>query len=86
MPKEKAGSKKAKSGNVRKAPIKKREDVAAIKTYLPADSPQWSAVGIAAAVGGALLAAALLGVGPAALAGAAGYLAYREMSQEQTRD
>jgi len=46
-------------------------------TYLPAGSPQRTTAEIAAAAGGALLAAAILGVGPAALAGAAGYLVYR---------
>jgi hypothetical protein len=45
---------------------------------LPAGSPQRAAAGVAAAAGGALLAAAALGVGPTALAGAVGYLVYRE--------
>jgi len=45
---------------------------------LPAGSRERAAAGIAAAAGGALLAAVVLGVGPAALAGAAGYLVYRE--------
>jgi hypothetical protein len=40
--------------------------------------------GVAAAAGGGLIAAALLGVGPAALAGAAGYLAYRAMTRPHT--
>jgi hypothetical protein len=37
-------------------------------------------LGVAAAAGTGLLAASLIGVGPAALAGAAGYLAYRGMT------
>lgn len=57
---------------------KVKDRLAAIESYLPAGSPQRAAAGIAAAAGGALLAAAVVGVGPAALAGAAGYLVYRE--------
>ena len=38
------------------------------------------AVGVAAAGGLGLIAAALIGVGEAAIAGAAGYLAYRRMT------
>jgi len=49
-----------------------------VESYLPAGSPQRSAAKIGAAALTALLAAALLGVGPAALAGAAGYVVYRE--------
>jgi len=49
-----------------------------LESYLPAGSPGRTAAKIAAAAGGALIAAAVLGVGPAALAGAAGYLVYRE--------
>jgi len=49
-----------------------------VESYLPAGSPQRAAAGIAAAMAGALLAAAVLGVGPAALAGAAGYVVYQE--------
>lgn len=41
------------------------------------------AMGVGAAAGGGLLAAALVGVGPAALAGAAGYLAYRGLIRQQ---
>jgi len=51
---------------------------AAIDTYLPAGSAERTAAEIAAGMGGALLAAALIGVGPTALAGGAGYLVYRE--------
>jgi len=50
----------------------------AIETYLPAGSTERTTAEIVAGMGGALLAAALIGVGPTALAGAAGYLVYRE--------
>jgi len=73
-----ATKKSAKSGNMHKAASKNGNDVsAAAESFLPVGSPQRAAVGIAAAAGGALFAAATLGVGPAALAGTAGYLAYR---------
>jgi len=49
-----------------------------IESYLPAGSPQRAAAGVATAVVGALLAAAVLGVGPAALAASAGYVVYHE--------
>ncbi len=49
-----------------------------VESYLPAGSTQRTAAEIAAGMGGALLAAAIIGVGPTALAGAAGYLVYRE--------
>jgi hypothetical protein len=49
-----------------------------VEAYLPEGSRQRAVVKIAAAAGGALIAAAVLGVGPAALAGAAGYLVYRK--------
>lgn len=52
--------------------------VAMLDSYLPAGSRERTVAKIAAAAGGALVAAAVLGVGPAALAGAAGYLVYRE--------
>jgi len=50
----------------------------AIDTYLPVGSTERTAAEVAAGMGGALVAAALIGVGPTALAGAAGYLVYRE--------
>lgn len=63
----------------RKAVNKDRKDgLTIVESYLPAGSRQRAAAGIAAAAGGALLAAAVVGVGPAALAGAAGYLVYRD--------
>lgn len=57
-----------------------------IDSLLPVGSRQRVAVGIATAVGGALLAGATLGVGPVALAGAAGYLAYRGLSGKRKSD
>jgi len=79
MIKKTAGRNSAKSGNVHKAASKNGKDgFVTVESYLPAGSPQRAAAGIAAAAGGALLAAAVFGVGPAALAGAAGYLVYHE--------
>jgi hypothetical protein len=49
-----------------------------VESYLPAGSPQRTVAGVGTAALVALLAAAVLGVGPAALAGAAGYLVYQE--------
>jgi len=79
MIKETAGRKNTKPGTAHKAVNKSGKDAfATMETYLPAGSPQRTTAGIVAAAGGALLAAAVLGVGPAALAGAAGYMVYRE--------
>ena len=58
--------------------VTKHEGFELIESYLPAGSPQRAAAGIGAAAVGALLAAAVVGVAPAALAGAAGYVVYRE--------
>jgi hypothetical protein len=69
---------KRKSAKSRNMHAKVDEVSARVESLLPSGSPQRAAAGIAAAAGGALLAAAILGVGPAALAGAAGYLVYRE--------
>jgi hypothetical protein len=75
--------KRAKSGTTHKAASKSGTDISArVESLLPTGSPQRAAVGVAAAAGGALLAAAALGVGPAALAGAVGYLVYRETRKE----
>jgi hypothetical protein len=75
--------KSAKSGNMRKAASKNDIDISAkVESLLPPGSPQRTAAGVAAAAGGALIAAAALGVGPAALAGAVGYLVYRETRRE----
>ena len=66
------------SGHLHKAVTAHGKDGFAIGSYLPAGSPQRTTAEIVAAAGGALIVAALIGVGPAALAGAAGYLVYRE--------
>ena len=55
---------------------------AKVEDIFPVGSWQRMTAGVAAAAGGGLLAAAVVGVGPAALAGAAGYLAYRAMNKE----
>jgi hypothetical protein len=79
MIKETTTRKSAKSGNMHKAASTNGIDgFATVESYLPTGSAQRAVAGIAAAAGGALVAAAVLGVGPAALAGAAGYLVYRE--------
>ena len=84
MIKKTAGRKSTKPRNLHKAASNGRNGAfAAIESYLPVGSRERTAAGIAAAAGGALLAAAALGVGPAALAGAAGYFAYRGMSRER---
>ena len=71
--------KRAKSRTTHKAASQNAADISAkVESLLPAGSPQRTAVSVAAAAGGALLAAAALGVGPVALAGAVGYLVYRE--------
>jgi hypothetical protein len=80
MIKKTAGRRKStKSGNLHKAARKKvKARSARVASLMPTGSPQRTASDIAAATGGALLAAATIGVGPAALAGVAGYIAYRE--------
>jgi hypothetical protein len=79
MTKETRRRKSAKSGSRPKTPRKiVKGGSARVKFLLPPGSPQRAAADIAAAAGGALLAAATFGVGAAALAWAAGYLAYRE--------
>jgi hypothetical protein len=84
MIKKTAGKRKsAKSGNMHKAMSKNGNDpFAIVDAYLPTGSPQRAVAGIAAAAGGALLAAAMFGAGTAALAGAAGYVVYRETCKE----
>ena len=88
MIKKTAGKRKsAKSGNMHKAASKNGNDAFAIvDAYVPTGSPQRAVAGIAVAAGGALLAAAMFGAGTAALAGAAGYVVYREMSGERKHD
>ena len=79
MIKKTAARKSTKPGNLHKTASSTRKDtLAAVESLLPAGSQERAAAGIAAAAGGALLAAVLLGVGPAALAGAAGYVVYLE--------
>jgi len=83
MVKKTAARKSAKFGNLPKAGSKTGKDKAAtVESYLPAGSRERAAAGIAVAAGGALLAAAVFGAAPAALAGAAGYLVYREASRK----
>jgi hypothetical protein len=50
-----------------------------LSTYM--EEHEWPRLtaGVAAAAGAGLLIASVIGVGPAAIAGAAGYLAYREL-------
>jgi hypothetical protein len=73
-----AKRKSAKSADMHAAASKNGEGVfATIESLFPTGSPQRASASIVAAAGGALAAAALFGVGPAALAGGAGYLAYR---------
>lgn len=56
---------------------------ATFETLLPTGSWRRLAAGVAAAAGAGLVAAAWVGVGPAALAGTAGYLAYRKLSGDR---
>jgi hypothetical protein len=60
-----------------------KEGSSAVESKMKPGSPERMAAGIAAAAGGALIAAATLGVGQTALAGAAGYAAYRGMKKEK---
>lgn len=63
-----------------------QEDVEGpLTTYL--EEHEWPRLtaGIAAAAGAGLLAVSFIGVGPAAIAGAAGYLAYRELSGKRSK-
>jgi hypothetical protein len=70
-----------KSASMHKAAHK--HDAITVDSMLPTGSWQRTAAGVVAAAGGGLLAAAVVGVGPAALAGAAGYLAYRGLSEHR---
>jgi len=78
MTKHTEGRKRAIRTHVHKPAITKPEGLAVVEEWLPAGSPQRMTAEIAAAAVGALIAAAVLGVGPAALAGTAGYVMYRE--------
>ncbi len=76
-------TKRQHSDDSNKAAHSKGHDASAtIETVLPTGSWQRMAAGVAAAAGGGLIAAAVVGVGPAALAGAAGYLAYRGLKHD----
>lgn len=67
------------SSVARKPAIQDSRDLRSmLDAYLPEGSRQRGVAKVAAAAAGALVAAAVIGVGPAALAGAAGYLVYRE--------
>jgi hypothetical protein len=80
--KEPGQSESESPGNIQKATRKNANDgPGTIESLLPTGSGERAAAGIAAAAGGALLASAAHGLGPAALPGAAGYVAYREMSE-----
>jgi len=78
MTKLKEARKKPTSGHLHKTALTNGKTGFEIESWLPAGTPQRTTAEIAAAAGGALIAAAMVGVGPAALAGAAGYLVYRE--------
>jgi len=72
---QKTGS-RAKSGKMDVIRKNVKDISATIGSMVPRGSPEQ----VAAVAGGALLAGATLGAGPAALAGAAGYLAYKGLS------
>jgi hypothetical protein len=76
-----------KSASIHKSAHKGVDPIATVENVLPAGSWQRVTLGVAAAAGGGLLAAAIVGVGPAAIAGAAGYLAYRGLrgKEEESR-
>lgn len=70
--------KSAKAGHVHLTASKTvKEGIETVENLMPRGSPQRIAASVGAAAVGALVAAAWLGVGPVALAGVAGYLAYR---------
>jgi hypothetical protein len=70
-----------KSGKMEKVIRKSVKDIAAtIGSMGPPGSPERVAAGVATVAAAALIAGATLGAGPAALAGAAGYLAYKGLS------
>ena len=73
---------KAKSANAHAAHTSVEDGLATIEALFPSGSAQRVAAGVAAAAGSALVLAAMFGVGPTALAGAAGYLAYRTTAQK----
>jgi hypothetical protein len=82
---EQSASKK--SSGVKK-PVRKevKSEPMTVDSVLPVGSQKRMAAGVAAAAGGALLVTATIGAGPAALVGAAGYLAYKGMSEKDKED
>lgn len=76
MTKHAEGRRRAAPAHVHKPAVKPAEGL--VEAWLPEGSTQRTAAEITAAAAGALIAAAVLGVGPAALAGTAGYVMYRE--------
>lgn len=75
---------RVRSGNIEEvARHNVQQGFAMVESFLPSGSSQRAIAGIGLAAGGALLAAAVFGAGTAALAGAAGYLAYRGMRGER---
>ena len=62
-----------------------KEGSATVESRLKPGSAERVAVSVAAAAGCALIAAATLGVGQTALAGAAGYAAYRGMKKVEKK-
>jgi hypothetical protein len=75
-----------KAGKMETAIRKNMKDISAkIESMVPPGSPERIAAGVAAVAGGALIAGAALGAGPTALAGAAGYLAYKGLSGPETK-
>lgn len=75
-----------KSSKVEKVIRKSVKDIAAtIGSMGPAGSPERVAAGVTAVAVAALIAGATLGAGPAALAGAAGYLAYKGLSGPENK-
>jgi hypothetical protein len=85
IPVAKAGS-SPKPGKVENAIRRNIKGISAtVGSMAPPGSPERVAAGVAAVAGGALIAGATLGAGPAALAGAAGYLAYKGLSGPETK-
>lgn len=72
--------------NINKARKQAKEGFGIADSLLQPNTWQRTTLGVAAAAGGGLLAVAMLGVGPAAIAGTAGYLAYRGLSGKSAKD
>jgi hypothetical protein len=73
----------AKASHVHKGAHHHLDATETVESILPTGSWQRVAAGVAAAAAGGLIAAAAVGVGPASLAGAAGYLAYRGLKEQR---